>query len=326
MSATYQQASVSTTATRGERPAQPATGALPALRMPAELVSDNTLAASGLLVRGRRAERLPVSTVRDLEIGQQETLYPESTGGCRRIATTAAACIRSSSATRRIPAMAVFDLPDGGGPSVRQYVSNTPLQALVLLNDPQYVEAYRALATHVLEDGGRLCGADQGAGVPPCDAPPAARRGAAMLQDFFAEERMALYRADLVAARALTAIAASHHAGRDRRTASQLAAFTRVVAVIMNSPDAYTSAMQIKEDDRTRFKRWHESDVSTRLTRNGVRFCSAWEPVSGLPDASGLVRGHVERPVAGPRCSPIRGLPGRAASSSRARSGSSTFT
>ena len=42
------------------------------------------------------------------------------------------------------PAMANFDMPDRGTSVVRRQTSNTPLQALVLLDDPQYVEAYRA--------------------------------------------------------------------------------------------------------------------------------------------------------------------------------------
>ena len=46
--------------------------------------------------------------------------------------------------------MATFDLPDRGTSVVRRQTSNTPLQALVLLDDPQYVEAYRALAANVL--------------------------------------------------------------------------------------------------------------------------------------------------------------------------------
>jgi hypothetical protein len=49
------------------------------------------------------------------------------------------------------PAMATFDLPDRGLSSVRRQTSNTPLQALALLDDPQYLEAYRALAEHVLK-------------------------------------------------------------------------------------------------------------------------------------------------------------------------------
>ena len=47
--------------------------------------------------------------------------------------------------------MATFDLPDRGTTTVRRQTSNTPLQALVLLDDPQYLEAYRVLATHVLK-------------------------------------------------------------------------------------------------------------------------------------------------------------------------------
>ena len=37
---------------------------------------------------------------------------------------------------------------------MRRLNTNTPLQALVLLNDPQYIEASRALAARMLKEGG----------------------------------------------------------------------------------------------------------------------------------------------------------------------------
>jgi hypothetical protein len=115
-------------------------------------------------------------------------------------------------------------------------VSNTPLQALVLLNDPQFVEAYRALATHVLKTE-----ADSAAQVALTFRLATRRQPREdeqhMLQEFLAEQ-LALYRADLVAARALAAIGVTPPDATVDRV--QLAAFTNLVAVIMNSPDAYT--------------------------------------------------------------------------------------
>jgi hypothetical protein len=58
------------------------------------------------------------------------------------------------------PMLANFDAPSREDPICTRNVSNTPQQALTLLNDPEYVEAARVLASKAmaatLEDAGRL--------------------------------------------------------------------------------------------------------------------------------------------------------------------------
>jgi hypothetical protein len=48
-----------------------------------------------------------------------------------------------------------FDAPNGDAACVRRSRSNTPLQALTTLNEPLFMEASKALAKRVLEDGGK---------------------------------------------------------------------------------------------------------------------------------------------------------------------------
>ena len=50
--------------------------------------------------------------------------------------------------------MGLFDTPDGASACTRRVRSDSPLQALTLLNDTAFVEAARALAARILKDGG----------------------------------------------------------------------------------------------------------------------------------------------------------------------------
>jgi hypothetical protein len=54
------------------------------------------------------------------------------------------------------PSLMTFDAPSREECTVNRVNSNTPLQALVLLNDPIFVEAARVFAQHILEQGGKL--------------------------------------------------------------------------------------------------------------------------------------------------------------------------
>jgi hypothetical protein len=50
--------------------------------------------------------------------------------------------------------MIAFDVPERSVCSMRRIRTNTPVQALVTLNDPVYVEAAQALARRILKEGG----------------------------------------------------------------------------------------------------------------------------------------------------------------------------
>ena len=71
--------------------------------------------------------------------------------------------------------MTTFDAPDREKCTARRTITNTPLQALVLLNDPTYVEAARALAERMMNEGGNDAGEPHPLRLPPGHCAPARR-------------------------------------------------------------------------------------------------------------------------------------------------------
>ncbi len=119
----------------------------PSHRLPAEMVRDQALAASGLLVR-----KIGGGPARPY---QPAGLWKEKSGQTYRTDKGDGLYRRSLytiwKRTSPPPSAMIFDAAKRDVCVARRQVTNTPLQALVLLNDVQYVEAARHLAARTLE-------------------------------------------------------------------------------------------------------------------------------------------------------------------------------
>ena len=147
MSATYRQASVTDPQQRADDPDNTWLARGPSFRLPLEQVRDASLAASGLLVRRIGGPSVypyqPAGVWESLVSG---AVYPQSTGEglYRRSLYTA------WKRTAPPPSAIGFDASERLTCIVTRQRTNTPQQALVLLNDPQYVESARVLAEQAL--------------------------------------------------------------------------------------------------------------------------------------------------------------------------------
>ena len=154
-SSTYRQAATATSEKLERDPANRLLSRGPRFRMDAEMIRDAALAASGLLV-GKlggpsvkpyqpegvwEAVAMPESNTRNYRRDQGEGLYRRSLYTFWKRSAPPAS-------------LEIFNAPSREVCTVRRERTNTPLQALVTLNDPQFVEAARALAQTTLTEAG----------------------------------------------------------------------------------------------------------------------------------------------------------------------------
>jgi hypothetical protein len=207
----------------------------PRLRLSAEMLRDQALFASGLLV-----EKQGGPSVKPY---QPAGLWSELTGADDYKQDRGANLYRRSLYTywkRTVPppTLGVFDLSTRETCWVRETRTNTPLHALTLLNDVTFVEAARVLAQRVMEDektpAKRLALA-----FKALTARDPTREEAAVLLAAF-ERQLAAYQKNPDAALKLLRVGESRLPLIPNLDPAELAAYAQVCALVMNLDEAVT--------------------------------------------------------------------------------------
>ena len=238
-SATYRQSSVETPSLRERDPENRLLARGPRYRFQAETIRDTALAASGLL-----NEQIGGPSVRPYQPAGlwEEMAFGEGYSGQSYEQSSGKDLYRRGMYTlwkRTVPpaSLAIFDAPDREKCTARRAFTNTPLQALTLMNDPTYVEAARALAQRALLEGGkgdknRIIHAFR---LATARTPTGKEVG--ILRDLL-EGRRRAFAADRRSAVRLIDVGES---GRDSRLdAAELAAWTMVASAILNLDETIT--------------------------------------------------------------------------------------
>jgi len=153
MSATYRQSSKETPQLLQRDPENRLLARGPRLRLPAEMIRDQALFISGLLMErvGGPSVRpyQPEGLYKDMAFSNMTSYDTEQGSGLWR-----RSLYTFWKRTIMPPAMQVFDASARESCTVREPRTNTPLQALNLMNDVTYVEAARLLAGRMIKEGG----------------------------------------------------------------------------------------------------------------------------------------------------------------------------
>jgi hypothetical protein len=199
----------------------------PRFRLEAEMVRDNALAVSGLLSRKMFGPSVmpmqPEGIWRSTYNTDKWTTSPGEDRHRRSVYTFI-------KRTSPYPAMITFDAPSREICTIRRVSTNTPLQALVMLNDPVFVEAAQALARTMKTSGGGL-NEQLAFGLEAALIRPAREEEVKLLAELYTR-RLAEFQSDSAAAEKFaTDPLGPLPEGMD---AAELAALTAVGNVILN--------------------------------------------------------------------------------------------
>lgn len=204
-------------------------------RLDAEFVRDNALAVSGLLVEKVGGESVkpyqPGGYWEFLNFPTRTYLHDKGENEYRRGLYT------HWQRSFPHPSLTNFDAPSREECTASRVISNTPQQALTLLNDPTYVEAARVFAERIVASGGQdLEGRLQYAWRTALGRPPRADE-VRVLADLYEKHRQE-YQADAKAAEAIVSAGEAPRA-KDVNVVD-LAAWTSVSRTILNLHETIT--------------------------------------------------------------------------------------
>jgi hypothetical protein len=240
-SSTYRQSSVVTKQTLARDPENRLLARGPRFRLQAEFIRDQALAVSGLLNREIGGHSVspyqPAGMWQELASRQDSKnwsaqFFVQSHGKDLYRRTMYTFWKRTSPP----PQLVTFDAPDREICTVRRSRTNTPLQALILMNDPTYVEASRKFAERMMlhdkTPEARLAFAWRLA-----TARPITQREATILKRTL-DQQLQTYEQNHKAADALLRVGESPR--DDTLAAPELAAYTIVASVILNLDEVVT--------------------------------------------------------------------------------------
>ena len=198
-------------------------------RVDAEMVRDNALKVSGLLVDtiGGRSVKPYQPEGYWMHLNFPKRTYEHDDGDAQYRRGLYTYWCR----TFLHPSLAAFDASTREECVVERVRSNTPQQALVLLNDPTYVEAARVFAEQIIDRGGKRVADRFNYAYRHALARPPSTEETAVLTDLF-EKHLAEFTQDEKAAEAL--LKTGQHPAADKPARAELAAWTSVARTIFN--------------------------------------------------------------------------------------------
>jgi hypothetical protein len=239
-SATYRQSSAASPELLERDPANRLLARGPRFRLPAELIRDNALKVGGLLVPRIGGPSVNPYTPGDL---WREISHYGSTPATSQtfVQDHGEKLYRRSLYTywkRTVPPpnMVAFDAPNREVCTVGRASTTTPLQALVTLNDTQFVEATRAFATRVLARDGGDAARLRWAFLEALSRPPSDEESRVLLGALARERER--YLKDGAAALAYLSVGESP---RDEKLPpTEHAAWAQVAAILLNLSETVT--------------------------------------------------------------------------------------
>jgi hypothetical protein len=236
-SATYRQSAAATPAALARDPANRLLARGPRYRLDAEQLRDQALAASGLLVAklgGRPVHPYqPEGVWEDVAMKESTTRYYQADTGENLYRRSLYTLWKR---TALAPAMDILNAPNREVSCVRRDRTNTPLQALVTLNDPIYVEASRHLAARALHAAPAFDGRLDVVSLRLLGRTFTKPERAVLRRTL--DESLAVYKRDAAAARQLLAVGESPVDATV--PAAELAAWTLVASEVMNLDESLT--------------------------------------------------------------------------------------